>query len=428
MFTTSWPYSNGGDGDSQPLSNTANTPTPAAAETFECGICANDECKGNPYIADGSPVCKECVIENLVPQFQKALEFEDSYPPPWGSAILDVTAFEDVLGEDFVARYKAQEEKYKIPIDKRRYCKNTLDAGEECNAILLPGKPDLPSNGQNFSCSKCLKSSCRDCDLPIQEGHVCLPVDGVVGRQIDAYDGLKRGRDYQECPGCGLKCELSEACNHMVCPRPHCRTNFCFICGVEAGPQPGHWTARGCPRWGQPREEVVAHEARQPDDARAREVVAQVQGAIGRQLIQEGGWIWGFDDDAFPSMVTRLVSPIPGCDTDVLICSSLFVETLVRYYGGVMMPITIMDERDHRAWYLIGYTGRFPERDGEDFTVTNATMVGVAPYGRQEWETDLVFTVERSIRQALALSPEGLNTIVEMIYHMTGLDTMTWDA
>lgn len=144
-----------------------------APPRFDYGICAADY-EGQPYIANGSPVCQDCIVKNLVPQFERALEFEDQYPPPWGSAILDVTALQDVLGEEFV-------EKYKFPVGKRRSCeflacqrrlsgvgsadvratgKNKLEKdGRECNAILLLGKPDLPTNGQNFFCFKCSKSS-----------------------------------------------------------------------------------------------------------------------------------------------------------------------------------------------------------------------------------------------------------------------------
>ena len=93
----------------------------AQSTTFECGICT-DEKKEVPHWADGSPVCKECVVEHLVPLFDKAYDFEHCWPPPWGSSILDVRAFKDVLGDYFVERYLLQEERYKVPLNKRRLC------------------------------------------------------------------------------------------------------------------------------------------------------------------------------------------------------------------------------------------------------------------------------------------------------------------
>lgn len=61
-----------------------------------------------------------------------------------------------------------------------------------------------------------------------------------------AFAGLISGKDYQDCPNptCGLRAELAEACNHMICL---CGTHYCFRCGQDVPKRSGHWNLGGCP-------------------------------------------------------------------------------------------------------------------------------------------------------------------------------------
>ncbi|GIZ44477.1 hypothetical protein CKM354_000767400 [Cercospora kikuchii] len=76
--------------------------------------------------------------------------------------------------------------------------------------------------------------------------HKCLKKDSVE----KALEGLKRGRDYQFCPGCQWLIQLSDACNHMTC-RYNCGTQFCYLCGQRAKKKSGHWAqGASCPLYG----------------------------------------------------------------------------------------------------------------------------------------------------------------------------------
>ncbi|KAK4502573.1 hypothetical protein PRZ48_005999 [Zasmidium cellare] len=201
--------------------------------TFECGICAEDKTEAEPIDIAGDKICAECALDALEPRFQLALEKEGAYPPPWGDVNLDVDKFKNVLGEDFVRRYKAREELYAIPIKLRRYCKHTDDSNDRCNAFLLP-RPELPPDNKNLVCPECNRSP------PVEEY---------------AFESFKRGRDYQICPNpeCELSIELLSGCNALQCKQASCWTQFCYICGKEAHHDSDHWSqGKPCPRWNQP--------------------------------------------------------------------------------------------------------------------------------------------------------------------------------
>ncbi|PPJ55674.1 hypothetical protein CBER1_05882 [Cercospora berteroae] len=87
----------------------------------------------------------------------------------------------------------------------------------------------------------------RDAKTP-RPVHECAKKETVE----KALEGLKRGRDYQFCPGCHWLIELSDACNHLTC-QYNCGTQFCYLCGQRAKKKSGHW-AQGapCPLYGPP--------------------------------------------------------------------------------------------------------------------------------------------------------------------------------
>lgn len=90
--------------------------------------------------------------------------------------------------------------------------------------------------------------------------HECTGKSRANEQRARAFVGLKRGKDWQQCPNraCARRVELSEACNHMTCP---CGTGFCFICGKEADGGDDHWTRRGgCPRYNQPDDDNAEYD------------------------------------------------------------------------------------------------------------------------------------------------------------------------
>ncbi|KAF7198080.1 hypothetical protein HII31_00436 [Pseudocercospora fuligena] len=226
-----------------------------AMQTYECGICSEDFSQEKPHLADGTPVCDDCTISELVPRFHEALEHETSYPPPWGNASLDVAEFEDVLGPIFVREYLYQARLYAVPPKLRRYCKHVNVGNVLCNTMLLPPRPEKPANGGKLVCSNCQGESCAKCERPLAPGttHQCTAAD-LTAENEEAFKDLRRGQDYQICPNpeCGLPVELSAACNHMTCARFGCKTEFCFVCGQKTSGV-GHWrTGMPCPLYGQP--------------------------------------------------------------------------------------------------------------------------------------------------------------------------------
>jgi len=69
------------------------------------------------------------------------------------------------------------------------------------------------------SCKDCNNLTCRACEAPIDSyaqaiTHKCLLVRAAASDDV-AFQGLKRGRDFQLCPfeSCERKIELSDGCN-----------------------------------------------------------------------------------------------------------------------------------------------------------------------------------------------------------------------
>lgn len=80
--------------------------------------------------------------------------------------------------------------------------------------------------------------------------HECIPERRLGERRL-AFGSLKKGKDFQICPGkgCGRVIELSAACNAMEC---QCGITFCYVCGVQVEATSDHWQrgTGGCPRFG----------------------------------------------------------------------------------------------------------------------------------------------------------------------------------
>ena len=83
-----------------------------------------------------------------------------------------------------------------------------------------------------------------------------------------AFEGLVRGRDYQDCPNtnCEHRIELSEGCNCIQCQS--CGMQFCYIRGRKAEEGSGHWKSGSrCPKWNQPASgNALFHDDRDDDD------------------------------------------------------------------------------------------------------------------------------------------------------------------
>lgn len=267
-----------------------------AQHSFTCDLCLEDRHEVQPRRIDDSYVCAHCVRTDIIPSFHQAIQYEFHYPPRWGSAgPIDVADFIDELGYEFVARYRLREVEYKtLPTAKRVYCKHKVLAA---NVEMVGGVPTCSSShalsrggiinaeeqGTAFvdcgamagtraypqrilTCYHCKGLVCNNqCGTQVfdAEEHICPIPDAQQRQDLEAQEGLVRGRDFQRCPGCSHPIELSDGCNHMVCDS--CRSEFCFICGARATADSGHWnTGNKCPRWNQPGAHNAQHDPAPP--------------------------------------------------------------------------------------------------------------------------------------------------------------------
>ena len=118
-----------------------NMPAPKSPTTFECGVCLEDKQEISPRLIDEDPICAECVKEQLVPQFEAALQHEAQYPVKWGSTRLEAGDFKNELGPDFVRRFERLALEYNTPPPLRVYCKQQVYADTKApKGGLVPGQ------------------------------------------------------------------------------------------------------------------------------------------------------------------------------------------------------------------------------------------------------------------------------------------------
>ena len=246
-----------------------------------CGVCQEDITNPNPRVVTEMTICEACVRDQIVPQFQRALENEACYPVGWGGTELKVFDFADVLGDDFVLQFVRRVSEYCVLPTERVFCQHLVpvhkmppkgaiaseaiytvpdpDRMEDhtettelsrCNTITLKARSAYSRNC--WRCHGRICSKCGDGIFPLGPPHTCSAREVPIAQ---IAPDLIRGRDYQLCPNptCQTPWALADGCNHMICPHPLCKTSFCFICGQEALEGTGHWSvSMPCPRYNQP--------------------------------------------------------------------------------------------------------------------------------------------------------------------------------
>ncbi|EME80622.1 uncharacterized protein MYCFIDRAFT_177552 [Pseudocercospora fijiensis CIRAD86] len=251
-----------------------------------CPICAEDLTgKDNTFILE-SRYCNDCAKPYLTKKIQDAIKNEIYYPLSEGRDPLYIEDFRALIDDnDLYQLYYERAEDYAVPVSERRYCKHRIRVGDrprnpyadENPKTWIPpvalGVETEPCGHQlrgmedeeipSCSCSSCAGLSCLNCFEPtygVRVPHRCLLMEveeEEAQAEIDGLEGQVRGKDYQLCPeaDCRVPVYLGEACNHMVCPRPVCRTDFCFVCGEQVlSMAEQHWGDREgqCPWYGQP--------------------------------------------------------------------------------------------------------------------------------------------------------------------------------
>ena len=249
------------------------------APLWNCEICCEDFRDYTSTEIEGSSVCPAFVRE----MFDKALKFEHDYPPKWSSS-LHPSEFSHIISADFIERYKHKEIEYKTQPSRRIYCQHNVErviseingrrvtqqepCGEFIGMRQRSSKPDTLVLG---SCKKCRNATCMICDAYSSDPaatlqHFCIGKSTANEQRAQAFVGLKRGREWQECPNrlCARRIELSAACNHITCT---CGTGFCFICGKEVEGDSEHWARKsGCPRYNHPDDRDAEYDDYDEDD------------------------------------------------------------------------------------------------------------------------------------------------------------------
>lgn len=203
---------------------------------WSCECCCTSRRDYTIIDIDGSTVCFDCVKK----MFDDALKCEHQYPPKWADR-LHPSEFSHVFSEEYIQRYEQKEIEYKMPPNKRIYCQHlvsraTLDTIDTSTSSAPPtfqpcgnflGSRQKRTNSNLLilgQCDACHHSTCMVCDqytlAPAEILHHACPGKSTANEQrAKAFVGLKRGRDWQQCPSpiCGRRIELSAACNHMSC-------------------------------------------------------------------------------------------------------------------------------------------------------------------------------------------------------------------
>ncbi|CAM4725179.1 unnamed protein product [Leuciscus chuanchicus] len=117
-----------------------------------------------------------------------------------------------------------------------------------CGAGLIPvddGRRVCCELGNGLGCGFVF---CRDCKEEYHEGSCTHTMATATGRALQGYvvdeEAARLARWDQAsqdtiaqtthpCPKCQVPVEKNGGCMHMVCPRPQCRFDWCWICRVE---------------------------------------------------------------------------------------------------------------------------------------------------------------------------------------------------
>lgn len=189
---------------------------------WTCDICCDEFRDYTSVYIDRCTVCVPCIRK----MFRKALDFEHEYPPQWAGEELHPTQFKHILQADFIAAYERQEVEYKTPPNKRVYCQHMLmkrsaegrPTTEACGKFLgVRGRRVAQNQLLLARCEECDNMTCMVCDGFTADAvgifrHQCPGRSRVNEERARAFAGLKRGKDWQQCPNrtCGRRIELSE--------------------------------------------------------------------------------------------------------------------------------------------------------------------------------------------------------------------------
>ncbi|SMR42900.1 unnamed protein product [Zymoseptoria tritici ST99CH_1E4] len=229
-----------------------------AGETFECPVCADDlSLDVRVLVGDGDDaMCRDCIIAQFEEDFERPdEEAETGFGVRWGLRRLRIGDFRELFDIDFIAKYEQRFLEFTTPREQRVYCPCLLQPipGYDvryCTAFVAAAS----DTEELVTCPQCDGTVCTLCQRPSdRDAHECTGAPEVTaGEEMDVSE-MRRGKDYQRCPGCRKPYELREACNFVRCALSSCEKGFCYLCGTETAHESNHWDdGRPCTRWKHP--------------------------------------------------------------------------------------------------------------------------------------------------------------------------------
>lgn len=274
-------------------------PSPTGA--WQCGVCFDAFDKDKPIEIGDNTMCRDCGRGLLAERFEAALQNEFE-PARWGPTFLDANDFADLLEPVLMQKWNAAKLERDVPLKMRVYRRHKVagdgvgEIAEKLSVTNLDG-PEAPGRSEPagkekpetevltecgkfigdrseagypvmVSCIKCqgvVYCSCKAAVTKDQTHDFCNAEASPVADEL--FSDMKRGKDWQLCPQCGLQVERSDGCNHMTCPS--CQEEFCAICGVHAEGDSGHWqrSVSSCPKYNHPDDERGLFEDDSDDDS-----------------------------------------------------------------------------------------------------------------------------------------------------------------
>lgn len=193
-----------------------------AGETFECPVCADDlSLDVRVLVGDGDDaMCRDCIIAQFEEDFERPdEEAETGFGVRWGLRRLRIGDFRELFDIDFIAKYEQRFLEFTTPREQRVYCPCLLQPipGYDvryCTAFVAAAS----DTEELVTCPQCDGTVCTLCQRPSdRDAHECTGAPEVTaGEEMDVSE-MRRGKDYQRCPGCRKPYELREACNFVRC-------------------------------------------------------------------------------------------------------------------------------------------------------------------------------------------------------------------
>lgn len=171
----------------------------------------------------GHLYCKTCVL-NLISAYTND---ESLHPLRCCKAGIPVSEIETILCDDTkdLSRFKAKQEEYITPFDKRTYCPE-----RNCGQFIKPPKSTtvgrwVSKAPDTAPCPGCSVSVCLLCKELAHPGEKC-----EVNKNTARLHELAKEKEWQTCSNCQSIVEKIEGCLHMIC---RCGFEFCYRCGEK---------------------------------------------------------------------------------------------------------------------------------------------------------------------------------------------------